>query len=294
MSRKIPSLNALKAFESAARLLSFKNAAEELSVSPTAISHQVRGLEDDLNVSLFKRRTRAIELTEAGKILAQTATKSFDALLDAVNDITCPTDVLTVGTTQAFASLWLVPNLADFHRQHADIQIKIIADDALTDIENNRQIDLTIRSGSYREDMRNTILLRRESLAFFATPAYWKTYKRNLTQATLFSTIWKNSALPGLDVQQVVHECFPRTTNITIQYFDDENHTIQAALSGHGIALASKMLVQTALDYNWLVQGIGNTPKTLPGLDCYCVVPERNSRHPAVRKLLNWLAHKLN
>ena len=116
MFGRLPSLSSLRTFEAAARLKSFKAAAQELNVSPTAVSHQVRALEDRLQLSLFERRTRAVALTREGEQLAAAAYKALSVLQDTVDDLSGQASRLGVGTTSAFAALWLVRHLQDFHQ----------------------------------------------------------------------------------------------------------------------------------------------------------------------------------
>ena len=114
--RKLPPLTALRAFEAAARLASFKRAAQELSLSPTAISHQVRQLEDRLGLALFERQPRQVVLTEAGRRLYPVLRDGFDAAAATIEALRSapPRPLLTISTTRAFAARWLVPRLGDF------------------------------------------------------------------------------------------------------------------------------------------------------------------------------------
>ncbi|MFN2305795.1 MAG: LysR family transcriptional regulator [Paracoccaceae bacterium] len=128
----LPSLTALHCFEAAARKLSFKEAASELNVTPTAVSHQIRALETDLGQPLFRRQHRGVELTESGAYLFHAVQRSFEAISDVVRDmrgVTSGEDVVVFSST-AMSALWLTPKLSHFWRSHADIGVSQIVSDA--------------------------------------------------------------------------------------------------------------------------------------------------------------------
>ena len=134
--RKLPPLRALHAFEAAARHLSFATAAKELGVTPTAISHQIRQLEEACGVKLFQRRPRPLLLTSAGVRLYPALRNGFDALASAValmaeEDAQAP---LRVTSTNAFASEWLVPQLPKWREENPNVPLEIIGTDAVLDV----------------------------------------------------------------------------------------------------------------------------------------------------------------
>lgn len=126
MTRRLPSLNQLRAFEAAARHESIKMGAEELCVTPAAVGHQIKGLELDLNTALFQRKTRKIELTEEGRALSEHLGKALDAIEHAVAQARKSDLIGTLKITIApfFGNRWLLPRLADFHKKHPGIEIK--------------------------------------------------------------------------------------------------------------------------------------------------------------------------
>ena len=121
MFGRLPSLPALRTFESAARLGSFKAAAVELTVSATAVSHQIRALEDQLGVPLFVRNTRSIELMTAGDALAPVLTRAFLDIRNALEVVFSEEAVITVSTSPSFATLRLVPRLLEFYAEYPKI-----------------------------------------------------------------------------------------------------------------------------------------------------------------------------
>ena len=298
MFNRLPSLNSIKTFEAAARLKSFKQAASELNVSPTAVSHQVRALEDNLKIRLFERRTRSVLLTKEGEQLAASANKLLQDLLNVVNELTSAPNTITLGTTSSFAAMWLVPNLADFQKQNPDIDVKIMADDSLIDIENDRRVDMVIRYGCFRPEQLGASLLAQEALGFFATPDYWLAHAGDFENATFHSTQFKNTDLPSLEIEPLLKNSLPNSTSnsaqINIRYYDDENQTVQAALSGQGIAIISKVLVATPLANGWLQQGLDKSTEELSGLDYYCIIPQRNQHNKAALRLESWLQTQLS
>ena len=129
MSYRLPPLNALKAFEAAARHLSVKKAAVELNVTPAAVSHQIRTLEEYLNVQLFHRFNRALELTDAAKACLPKLREGFDCLVQAVDRLRTHTSggMLTVSAAPSFAARWLMPRLHRFIAAHPEIDVRISA-----------------------------------------------------------------------------------------------------------------------------------------------------------------------
>jgi len=129
MTERLPPLNSLKALESAARQLSFKRAAEELNVTPAAISHQIKALEDYLGVALFRRVGRGLELTAAAKAALPRLSEGFDVLSDAVARMRPRPDTgqLTVSVAPSFATRWLMPRLHGFFAAQPDVDVRITA-----------------------------------------------------------------------------------------------------------------------------------------------------------------------
>jgi LysR family glycine cleavage system transcriptional activator len=148
MSRRLPSLNALRAFESAGRHLSFSRAAEELFVTQGAISRQVKSLEDMLGLKLFRRMTRAIELTERGREYLPTVCEAFDRLEQATIRLSNKDShsILTVSVLPTFAMRWLIPRLPNFVSRHPNVEVRMIT--SIRPVNFWREdIDLAIRVG---------------------------------------------------------------------------------------------------------------------------------------------------
>src|SRR5260221_831072 len=148
MKRTLPPLNGLRAFEAAARHMSFTDAADELSVTQAAISHQVRGLEQRLGLKLFVRRNRSLLLSEAGQAYLPSVRSAFDQLNEATEKL-LPKDRgghLTVTTTSSFAVKWLVPRLGGFQRANPEIDVRISTGTGVIDFS-REAVDIGIRYG---------------------------------------------------------------------------------------------------------------------------------------------------
>ena len=142
MVRALPPLNALRAFEAAARHLSFTRAAEELRVTQAAVSHQVKALEQRLGVALFRRLTRGLRLTDEGQALLPDLRDGFDRLAQAVERVgrRGSQGRLTVSLLTTFALSWLVPRLPRFNERHPEIEVSLIASQRLADFADDDSV----------------------------------------------------------------------------------------------------------------------------------------------------------
>jgi len=152
MQRRLPPLNWLKTFEAAARHLSFTKAGAELNMSQAAVSQRVKALEDYLGSALFYRHNRALTLTEVAKAYLPSVRASLDQLDTVTEQLFARRDssVLTVRATAGFAALWLAPRLIRFHKQHPDIDLRLITADSIEDQPMGPDFDAEIRYGSGR------------------------------------------------------------------------------------------------------------------------------------------------
>src|SRR5262249_31885946 len=148
MARRLPPLNALRAFEAAARHLSFLKAANELHVTPGAVSQQVKGLEVQLGIKLFRRLTRGVLLTDAGQLYAKRLGELFDGIDAATRDLRHgdASPVMTVSAIPSFAARWLIPRLGTFNTAHPDITLRVTAESGSPDFLNT-DADIAIRYG---------------------------------------------------------------------------------------------------------------------------------------------------
>lgn len=167
----LPSLTALLCFEAAARHLSFKQAAQELNVTPAAISHQVRGLEQDLDLALFRRQHRGVDLTESGAFLFVALQRGFDAMSEAIAALRPmpERDEVVVQTTTAVSAFWLTPKLAEFWRAEPSITVSQIVADVLG---NPGRADLTVHYGPPLPNDPTSHALFRDEIIAVGAPGF--------------------------------------------------------------------------------------------------------------------------
>jgi len=295
MYTKLPSLNTLRTFDSAARLKSFKKAAEELHVTPTAVSHQIKALEEALETLLFERHTRAVKLTREGEMLSDTTFNVFRQLTSTINEIVDSKEMLTISTTSSFASMWLVPNLDKFYDAHPGIDISIQTGEQKVDVVRDRRVDLAIRYGQYDLTQPHTTKLVTETFGMYATPAYLDAFT-TLEGAHLLETEWVNKSLPSIAWKALITRLSSTEIepNYTLRRFDQEHHVIQAALAGQGIALISSLLAKNALAHQWLAPfSNGALQGEIEGLTYYLVVPPHNQRNKNVEAFTQWLSSEI-
>lgn len=286
---KIPNLNMLYTFSRAAHLKSFKDAATELHITPTAVSHQMRKLEDVLGYQLFIRLTREIELTEKGQQLADVSQRIFSDLKRTLDDITSEDKQITVTTTVAFASMWLVPKLDDFHKLNDGIKVSIVTSDDIVDIKSSQNIDLAIRYAKGIRNTENVTVLTTETMGLYASKAYISGLSGNTIP--IITTNWKNKALPDIDFTGCIAKSGYQVRGA--ESYDQENHVIQAAVSGRGVAFVSDILVDDYVKNEWLVRLPGTY--SVEGLQYYLVTG--NSLSPGTQSniefFVTWLKQQL-
>ena len=294
--RRLPPLNALRAFEAAARHLSFAKAAEELAVTPTAISHQIRLLEEITGQALFRRRPRPITLTEAGACLFPVLRDGFDRFAVTVAGLRAEADhsPLVVATTTAFASRWLVPRLA---RLKADIDLGLEID-ASEGVANLRAgpADFAIRYRRTPVPDLECRELARDRFIPVLSPALLAqgpaiTRLADLAGHTLIHFRWKRPDLDPPTWARLITEL--RATNPEAAAIDptrglrvsEEPHAIEAALAGQGVALVSDVLVQRELAQGMLVRPLD---VSIEGLVYYVVYLVDAPRRSAIESFLLW------
>ncbi len=252
MFARIPSPAALRTFEAAARLGSFKAAAAELSVTPTAVSHQIRTLEEHLGIPLFIRRTRAVALTESGRRLSEAVHDALQRITLALEDVAATETVLTVSTTPAFAALWLVPRLKRFEERHPQFRLQLVTTTLPTDLERDRLVDVAIRYGTGPYPDLRALPLADERFGAYATPDYLERLER-WEDAELIETAWQQSGFDDVSWDAwLAAAALPRPTRPTSRRFEQEHYVVQAGLASQGVALASSLLVGDLVARGWL------------------------------------------
>lgn len=246
-AKPLPSLDALHAFEAAARLQSFKLAAAELHLTATAISHRIRKLEEDLGCPLFTRRVRAVTLTQAGQRLLSAVQSGLATIASAVADIRRPTrHVVTLSLIPELAAHWLVPRLAAFQRQFPHIDLHVQASYEPVDLQAGAA-DLAVRYGRGPFPGLDATVLFEEHFAPVASPALKAGLKADPRQWPLIHMDWHHKAL-AQDWATWAHTAglSPADMQGGLRY-SDGSHAVQAAIAGHGVALLGLSLLQTPL-----------------------------------------------
>ena len=285
-TRDLPTLTALRAFEAAARHLSFKHAAAELSLTPTAISHQVRLLEERLGVQLFVRGTRRVDLTPAGQGLFPALRDGLDSMargVQAVRPRQGPRG-LVLSTTMAFASRWLLPRLVRFAGSQPDIALHLHTSDQPVDLAGG-DAHLAIRYGAGRDPRLRSTPLLPSRFAPVCAPALAVTALDELSRVPLIGFEWlrRDATTPDWPLW---FECAGSKPLPRQLHFSDEVHAIQAAIAGQGVALINLALVADELRTGLLRQPFGTT---LEGHDFHLVWPERDDKDVDATAVRGWL-----
>ncbi|KGD96058.1 LysR family transcriptional regulator [Achromobacter sp. RTa] len=259
MQRRFLPLSALRAFEAAARLGSFKAAAEELAVTPTAVSHQIRALEAQTGLVLFDRQVRKVSLTDAGAQLYPVLRDGFDAFEAALARLTQQrTRVqVAISATNAFTVKWLVPRMADFRSRHPGIDLQLQASDDVVDLR-SAAVDIAIRYGRGPYPGLAVEPLFTDRFAPVANPRLGIKSPEDLAGAPLIRFDWRRPQPenPTWERWFTVAQ-LPQPSETGQLRFSDEGHAIQAAVAGHGVALVSLALIAEELEAGHLVQPFG-------------------------------------
>ncbi len=289
MPRRLPPLNSLRAFEAAARHLSFTLAAAELNVTQAAVSHQIKSLEDQLGMPLFRRLNRALLLTDAGQTLYPATNNAFDILATAIDRLHRHDKYgeLTITTMDSFAASWLVPRLGKFQKAHSDIDIRITTSDAMIDFA-RENVDMAIRYGSgdwpgvYVEPLMAEEMFPVCAPSLLQSGPPLKTpndLKHHVLLHDDMRVDWRMWLMaagePDIDT----------TRGLSYQH---SNLVVQAAVQGDGVALARSVLVSSALAAGHLVKPFD---LALPvNFAYYIVCPQGNENRPKIKEFRKWLA----
>ncbi|MEX2648175.1 MAG: transcriptional regulator GcvA [Alphaproteobacteria bacterium] len=288
MTRRLPPLNALRAFEAAGRHLSFTKAAGELHVTHAAISHQVRGLEEHLGVPLFRRLTRAVKLTEAGRLLLPALTESFDAMAAAVRRIGADdaAGALTVSLTPAFAARWLVPRLGAFQERHPEIDVRLTPTVQLVDFARD-DVDVAVRYGRGAwPGVKAELLLKLDTFPV-CSPALLEGSKPLAEPADLRQHVLLHDDMGENWRRWLVAAGVEGVDPTRGPKFGDENLMLQAAIQGQGVAVAESAIAATDIAAGRLVRPFAITLSS--GAGYYVVYPAPAAGRRKIRAFRDWL-----
>lgn len=294
MRRQLPPLNALRAFETAARYMSISQAANELRVTPAAISHQIRILEDHVGLPLFIRNGRGLALTDAGSAGLRDLREGFarlGAAMDAINSLG-EAGVLSISVAPSFAAKWLLPRLDGFQAAHPEIDVHVSASMELANFVKDG-VDLAIRYGSGRYSDVAVERLLAESVVPVCSPEFLKRHgpfsgPGDLVEATLLHDdspdndpscpnweMWLTAA----GARHIDAARGPR--------FNQSSLVIEAALLGRGVALAKTALATRDLRQGRLVQPFASAVKL--DFAYFVAAPRSKLNLPKVSHFLHWL-----
>lgn len=291
MSSDLPPLNALRAFEAAARLGSFSAAADSLHVTHGAVSRQVRALEDWLGTALFERHGRRVLLTSSGREYFLAVQSAFQNIAGATRRIAASTTRhrLTLDALPTFTMHWLLPRLTRFQLRHPDVELNLITSDRPP--ESSMNFDLAIRRGPLEMPgcLVREFLVEREIPV--CSPALLKRLPlrevRDLKRHTLLSSAGRaqswhrwlaEAGAPGLE---------PKGK----QQFDHFYLTLQAAVDGIGVALGPRPVIDRELEAGRLVMPLPGP--TVPSRAYYWLVPENRADDPALQSFCAWLLEEI-
>jgi len=295
MRKKLPPLNALRSFEAAARHLSFKEAAQELCVSLSAVSHQIKLLEGSLGVELFTRKARSVELTKVGQFYYPILREAFDKIADGTETLLAPqqSDVLTVQLYNTFAIRWLVPRLAEFQNRYPDINIRLSTSQKDVDFS-HEDVDACVMVGSQSDPNLNYTFLFSYEIFPVCSPSL-------LTSASPLSTPEDLARHTILQVYPSSKDWYIWLNGVGVDginpenglQFDSYDHALATATQGIGVALGMQPYVSRDLASGLLVEAF-------PGKrirhqdDWYFVCREDKAKQQKIITFRNWLLEHVN
>jgi LysR family transcriptional regulator, glycine cleavage system transcriptional activator len=299
MTKILPPLNALRAFEAAARLMSFKKAADELAVTPAALSHQMRTLEEHLGVTLFQRHARGIVLTEAGRLLYPGTHAAFDGLREAVRRLSrVQTDrVLVISAGPGFTAKWLAPRLYRFLEAHPGIDARVSASSTSVNFAAD-DVDVAIRVSLGDHPGLHVERLMEERLLPLCSPRLLEGRKRLTSPADLarFTLIhidvpppfpqgatwahWMEQAgVTGIDAERGLR-------------FNVVDHALDAAIAGAGVVMAHKVIASNDIAAHRLVCPFG-PELPLFGRHYHLLCERGQQQRPKIRAFRDWLVSEI-
>ncbi|WP_223557317.1 LysR substrate-binding domain-containing protein [Pseudomonas sp. BF-R-01] len=287
LHQDLPPLMALRAFEAVARHLSFIKAADELSVTQSAISHQVQKLEQFLNQRLFIRRTRAIDLTPAGAAYYRQIQPALASIALATRELRGnehQESTLRIGLLASFATLWLAPRLASFNARHPHIHVELLPSVQLADVSGG-EVDLAIRYGKGGWPKVQARRFMVETLNPVCSPAF---KAKGTDQGPL---LMAKSHQPFEWIDWSAHNAIDLSHCPSVM-LHDYNIVVEAAVAGQGIAMGRHHLIERRLKDGSLVEAF-STPPFISDIGYWLVTPERPPSH-AAQCFSEWLNEMAN
>ena len=300
-TRRPLALNALRAFEAVARRLNFSDAAEELFVTQSAVSRQIKGLEDELGAALFVRGTRHVELTQSGRMLqhsVESGLAQIDASVRQIRQARSRKRV-SVTTFATFGSLWLLPRIEAFQRQHPDIDIRVSATDAIADLD-DPELDLSLRYCSPAQAPEGAVRLFGEILTPVVSRSLMEQIRRGQAPPLATPADLAQHTLAEEDDTKISTEFLSWRRWLTLHdqpalepkrwlYLNFTYQQVQAALAGHGVALARVALVFEALQRGELIEPFGDAGRMSSPYLYWLIVSPVGQARPEVAQFCEWV-----
>lgn len=283
----LPSLNSLRYFDAAARHCSFSLAAEELCVTPAAVSYQIRLLESELGISLFKRLARIVVLTESGATFLGHVQTALSALAEGVREVTVQqqSGPLNVSLVPSFAQQWLLPRLDRFNARYPDVQLRINASSRLANFDlDGNHMAVRLGNGKWGPDLIVEDLLE-ERVFPVCCPDFAAKYQITTPKDLL--------RLPLLHNDFYTWEAWFRALGESVEQipkgpvFDDANLLVMASLRGMGVCLIRTSVAQTFLGNARLIRPVA--AEVLADKSYFLVFPERHQHHAGVMAFREWI-----
>ncbi|MDX5446084.1 MAG: transcriptional regulator GcvA [Zoogloeaceae bacterium] len=311
MPDRLPPLNSLRTFEVAARHLSFKDAAEELSVTPTAVSHQIRGLEEFLGVELFRRLTRALELTSEGEAMLPKVREGMDCFAAAVSEVRSmkPGARLRVVAPPSFAQRWLMPRLWRFNEREPNVELylrgSIKAIDSSSQLSTQHSDDAEHRRGRNRDvpqlwirygrgqyiGVRTDHLFEPEYTAVCSPALLQRRIPLNKPEDLRHFALIHDETIPDRALRPRWEAWLAAAgvhgVRVAGPHFSNSGLAISAAIDGLGVALLAKQIVEGEIATGRLVAPFDISIRC--GFSYYIVSPENVADTPQVVSFRDWL-----
>lgn len=296
--RRLPPLNALRAFEAVARHLSMKLAADELHVTPAAVSHQIKGLERHLGVTLFRRLNRALLLTDEGQLCLPGVREGFERLARAMDPLRARErrSVLVASVAPSFATRWLVPRLDRLAAVHPDLELRITAEMSLADFRRD-DVDVAIRFGAGQYPGLRSVKLFGDTVIPMCSPRLTRgrgALKRpsDLLRFTLLHDDSLNTDSTAPDWASWLKAAGVDDPNPHRgPHFNQTDHALQAAINGLGVVLSRRTIAEGDMAEGRLVAPFDlQLPMTFA---YHLVCPEMMADRPKVVAFREWLLSEL-
>ena len=294
MTRRVYPLNSLRAFEASARHLSFVKAAEELYVTPAAISHQVKRLEEYLSVRLFRRLPRGLLLTETGQVLLSELREVFLGLDKAIERVLdCESrGALTISVAPMFAIKWLVPRLQRFDTLHPDIDLRMSSSLRVTEFQRD-EFDAAVRLGHGRYSGLEAVKLFDESVTPMCSPRLLEGPQTLHSLDDIQRHVLLHDDSMAFDPAAPNWDMWLKAAGVSRvdasrgPHFSQPDHALQAAIDGAGVVLGWQYLAAEDISAGRLVQPFS---LALPlGSSFYLVYPEAYTDRPKIVTFRDWL-----